>query len=140
MISRDPSVPLEEDELVAEVTANGIPDAADARAAIRATLNVLGQRLTDDESRHLGRCLSTDLARYLDACEYAGDFDDDAFYARVQRREHTRAAIAREDADVVLRALAEAVGEDTRRLMRRALPAHVAERFALPIEPPPPAS
>ena len=67
----------------------GIPDRAAAERALRATLGILGQRLTDDEARDLATELPDELGHVVDQSQYDGDFDGAEFYERMRRREKT---------------------------------------------------
>jgi uncharacterized protein (DUF2267 family) len=128
--------------LRARIIDNGIwpPDAAER--ALRSTLSVLGQRLTDDEALALAACLPEQLARVVDQSEYSaydGDFDAVEFYERVRRREKTPAGPSHEHVNVVLQALGATLDEGLRRRLARALPKAIGDQL-LPAdfgEPPP---
>jgi uncharacterized protein (DUF2267 family) len=126
-------------ELLDKVMQGGIPDPAIAEQALRATLLVLGERLTDDEASAVAATLPEKWARVVDQSEYDRDFDDDEFYDRVGRREKTSLGVAREHADVVLRAASEALDEGLRTRLLRALPEAIGRRLRAPEigEPPP---
>lgn len=117
------------DEILARITATGIPDPGDARSALGATLGVLGQRLTDEEAKALGRLLPDELAAVLDRHEYGGAFGAEEFFERVRRRERTRASAAREDADTVLAVIGELATPEVARQLERALPERLARNL-----------
>lgn len=125
--------------LVDRIMDAGIPDRAAAQLALRAVLATLGQRLTDDEAHALASNLSGELARLVDRGDYDCDFDAAEFYERMRRRERTSPGTAREHADVVLRAVGEALGEELRQRTARRLPDAIARRLLPPEvgEPPP---
>jgi len=107
----------------------GLPDRLTAELALRATLGALAARLTKDEAEALSARLPPMLARVVELVEYEGDLDADTIYERVGRRSGTPTRIAREQADVVLAALAEHLDDELKRRLVRALPEPIAERF-----------
>lgn len=118
----------------------GGADESAAEQALRATLIVLGQRLTDDESRALRTDLPEKLAAVVAQSEYDGDFDAAELYERVRRRQpELSAGMARERTEVVLRVLTGVLSDEVVQRLVRALPADLG-RHLLPIEvgePPP---
>jgi hypothetical protein len=72
--------------LIDSVVAHGIPDRPQAERTLRATLSVLGERLSDDEAAALGKALPAELARLVDQSEYDSDFSAADFYERTRRR------------------------------------------------------
>lgn len=113
---------LSSSELVDHIVRIGIPDRHVAEGALRATLHVLGQRLTQDEAVALASSLPNALAKARDPNEYDGDFDAAEFYERVRRRRGAAPGEAREQTDVVLVALGEVINDDVRARVVRALP------------------
>lgn len=122
------------DELTSAVMRR-MPGAEAARTAsvVRATLAVLGERLTSDEARALAGALGEDLGGVVARSTYAGDFDADELYERVRRRERVSPSLAREHVHVVVREVAARMGDAERRRIVRALP----EELAVLFEPPP---
>jgi len=120
----------------------GIADPGVAEKALRLTLSVLGQRLTDDEALALAARLPEELARVVEQSEYSdsdGEFDATEFYERVRRRERTPSGTAREHVNVVLQALGAALDDELRRRLVRALPKPIGDQL-VPAdfgEPPP---
>lgn len=96
---------MKEHELVSAVRAStGIANSDDAERAVRATLQVLGRRLTGGETRHLASQLPPDLAGVLPEQGAGERFDVEEFYRRVaaeeggectpqQARQHARAVV-----------------------------------------------
>jgi uncharacterized protein (DUF2267 family) len=117
----------------------GIPDRSVAERALRATLRVLGERLTEDEAHALASRLPDELAGVVDRAEYDSDFDAAELYARVGRRMHVDLGEAHERADVALRVIGTVLDDDLRRRLAHALPVPIAERLYEPElgEPPP---
>jgi uncharacterized protein (DUF2267 family) len=117
---------------------DGVSERGAAHSAVRATLSVLGQRLTDDEAQMLGARMPGELARLLDQSEYDGAFDAAELYERVRKRQGVSAGIARERVDIVLRAIGENLDDEVRKHLLRALPAAIGEQL-IPreIAPPP---
>lgn len=119
--------------------AGGLPDEGTARRALRVTLAVLGERLTDDEACALASRLPKTLAAALDDAEYDGDFDAAEFYERVRRREGATPGFAHEDADVALRAIGTVLDTDLQTRLLRALPDGIARHLVpRPVGTPPP--
>ncbi|MBX3234160.1 MAG: hypothetical protein KIT84_40105 [Labilithrix sp.] len=102
-------IPITYDALVELTVGRGVPSRAAAELAVRTTLAMLGQLLTDDEAAFLARRLAPELARLLERSEADVDVD--------------------ERAQVVLRVLGESVDEDARRLLVRVLPAELARHL-----------
>jgi uncharacterized protein (DUF2267 family) len=128
-------------KLVARIIDTGVSNPDLAERALRSTLSVLGERLTDDEALALTACLPEELARVVEQSEYGddGDFDAAEFYERVSRRENTSASVAREHVNVVLQALGAELDDALRRRLVRALPKPIGEQL-IPAdfgEPPP---
>jgi uncharacterized protein (DUF2267 family) len=115
--------------LVDRILSEGIPDRVLAERALRSTLRVLGERLTDDEAGAVAARLPEELARIVDQAEYDGDFDDAEFYERVRRRAKTAPGTAREHADVVLRAIGEAIDDELRARLVRVLPGSLGRQL-----------
>ncbi len=111
--------------LIEHVQSGGIADWAVARRAVGATLAVLGSRLHDHDASTLAARLAPELARIVEAEEYAADFDADELYERVRQRTGAPAGQAREQTDIVLRALGEVL--DAREIARleRVLPERI---------------
>jgi uncharacterized protein (DUF2267 family) len=115
------------DLLMARLAERGLADDETARAALRATLAVLGERLVEDEGRALANVLPADLAAIIESSAYDADISADELFERVGRRLRTNASRAREDAEIVLAALGECMTLDVRRRIARGLPEQAAE-------------
>jgi uncharacterized protein (DUF2267 family) len=120
---------IEHATLIEHVMRTGLPDRLTAELALRATIGALGPRLTKDEAEALASRLPEPLAFIVARCEHEADLDADAIYERVGRRSGTPTRIAREQADIVLAALAAHLDDELKRRLIRALPEPLAERF-----------
>lgn len=107
---------------VDHVRAGGIGDYGSARKMIGATLAVIGSRLTDDEAGKLASKLSPELARVVEQEDYDSEFDAAELYERVRRRTGAPPGLAREQTDVVLRALGELLDTTELGRLARVLP------------------
>ena len=116
-------------DLIDALARDGMCDPRIARRIIEATVAVLGERLTVDESASLSTAFAEPLRLVLQRASYQGDFGPDEMYARIRRRAAVDAALAREQAQVVLAAIGRAVPDDVARRLERALPRDVAELF-----------
>lgn len=125
--------------LVEHVQAGGISDWAVARKALGATLAVLGSRLTDDEAGKLASRLAPELARIVEQEDYDADFDAAELYERVRQRSGAPPGLAREQTDVVLRALGELLGATELGRLARVLPEPIVRALRGPeeVEAPP---
>lgn len=108
--------------LVDHVQAGGISDWSMARKTLGATLAVLASRLTDDEASKLASRLAPELARIVDGEDYDSDFDAAELYERVRQRTGAAPGLAREQTDIVLRALGEVLDEPELVRLARVLP------------------
>ena len=105
----------------------GIDTHEHAENAVRATLTVLGRRLST-EADDLAAQLPPELAEYLHAGPEVERFDLDEFYRRVAAEEGTGCSPeqARQHARAVTAALREAVGAEYRHLLAQ-LPTDYAD-------------
>jgi uncharacterized protein (DUF2267 family) len=125
--------------LLDSIVAHGLPDRSQAERALRATVRVLGERLTDDEASALGTGLPAELSRMLDQSEYDGDFSASDFYERTRRRIRATPGRTREAIEVVLRVLGDQLDEARRDCLIRTLPPDVGRHLApLELDAPPP--
>src|SRR5689334_38693 len=85
----------------------GFVRAADAEAAIRATLEALGAALLPSERGAVSEHLSQDLREVLESAAHLPELELPAFYGRVEHHERVSAGRAREHAQVVCKALSE---------------------------------
>lgn len=128
-------IPTSDDELLHEVMRRGaLASEDDAARVVRATLAVLGERLTLDEAQAVAGALPGALARVVTESGYDGDFDAAELVERVRRREGGSPGFAREHVHVVLAAIARHLDDGARRRVARALPAGLAELFAAPTD------
>lgn len=109
-----------------------------ARHAVDATLKSLRRGLVDDEADWLSLDLGPELAAPLVREIYAGGLSLDEFYRWVGRFSGLRRSVAKEQAQVVCRALTECLSPAAVARLRRSLP-ELASLFTIP-EPERPAS
>jgi uncharacterized protein (DUF2267 family) len=114
-------------DLLAE---RGLTDEARARAALHATLAVLGERLVEDEALALAQELPDELAKIVATSEYDSDFTAEELFDRVGRREHASGGRVREEAEIVLAVVGECLSADRRQRIARGLPGLAAQLFA----------
>jgi len=115
------------DTILDRLAERGLTDDATARAALHATLAVIGERLVEDEARALAEVLPDELAMLVATNDYDGDFDDAELFERVSRRAHERSGRAREEAEIVLAVLGDCLGAERRRRIARGLPSLAAQ-------------
>jgi len=115
--------------LVEHVRQGGIPDWCAARKALGATLGTLGTRLTDDEASALASRLPPELARVVEEEDYDHDFDAEELYERVCRRTGAPPGLAREQTDIVLRAMGEVLDASILSRLTRVLPEPCTRNF-----------
>ena len=108
-----------------------------ARRAWRATLQALRGGLTEDEADWLAIDLGPELAAPLVSVVQPVELTPDVFYRSVARFAGLRQSVAREQAQVVCRVLAELLSFSTIGRLRRSVP-RLASLFALPEAAPPP--
>ena len=114
------------DTILDRLAERGLTDDAIARAALHATLAVIGERLVEDEARALAEGLPDELAMLVATSEYDSSFDDDELFERVSRRAHERCGRAREEAEIVLGVLGDCLGAERRGRIARGLPSLAA--------------
>jgi uncharacterized protein (DUF2267 family) len=129
-------------QLLQRVMDHGLPDHEIAVHAIRVTLHLLGQRLTDDEALSLAAALAPKLERIVDASEYDRQLDGPELYARATQALGASSGRAHEAVDVVVRELGTLVPSDLRRRLYHALPYGLADllmsaQLGAPAEYPP---
>jgi uncharacterized protein (DUF2267 family) len=108
-----------------------------ARRAWRATLQALRSGLTEDEADWLAIDLGPELAAPLVGAVPSVELTPDTFYRAVARFAGLRQGLAREQAQVVCRTLAELLTVSSVARLRRSVP-RLSSLFALPEAPPPP--
>jgi uncharacterized protein (DUF2267 family) len=106
-----------------------------ARRALTATLASLGERLFEEERKHIVAELSPDIASLLLQRGSAQKASLDAFVASVARRERVRASLAIEHAQIVCAVIAELLLPSTRQVLCKKLP-ELAQLFEVPKQPP----
>jgi uncharacterized protein (DUF2267 family) len=109
---------------------DGLDDRAVAKHALRSTLIAFAERLTDDETASLAAALPPELSAIVRSTSYDGEIDAAELFERVRRREKVGAGVARERAQIVLRALAEHLPEDVLTRLRRHLPGDIGALLA----------
>lgn len=110
----------------------GFAGRAEAMRAIRATVMAIGERLRDDERAAFERNLPPSTFAALERVAYLGDFDRDELYARVARHEAVSPGFALEHAQIVCRALAEALPEGALVHLRKELGTTIASLLEVP--------
>lgn len=113
-------------------------DESMARHALDATLKALRRALVDDEADWLALDLGLELATPLVRGIYTRRLSLDEFYRWVARFSGLRRSVAKEQSQVVCRALTECLSPGTVARLRRSLP-DLASLFTLP-DPERPAS
>jgi uncharacterized protein (DUF2267 family) len=108
-------------------------DESEARRALLAVVEVIGSLLTSDERGVVARELPTELANTVSNALTHPSGDWHEFNRRVARAEGVRLGQAIEHAEVVCRALSEALSHSTRSRLQKALPT-LADLFELPEE------
>jgi uncharacterized protein (DUF2267 family) len=127
-------------DLLDALAGAGLPDRATARRIVDATLAVLGERLTSDESAALCACLAPGPRGILAESSFDASFDAAELYERVRKRAGVSAGLAREQAQVVVQTIGRAAPAGTVRRLARALPPELASLFEpqeAPEVPPP---
>lgn len=132
---------IETKKLVEDLVDAGLTRAT-AKRSVRATLAVLGERLTSDEARWLASRFVGEGKLLLEEARHDPNIDANELFARVQRRltRGVSLAIARERAEVVLASLGRRASPEIRARLERALPPDLAAllRPRELGEPPPP--
>jgi len=122
-------------EAVQRRTGLGTPELAGR--VIEVTLEVLRQRLVDDEAAALAGELPERIGQILRGGAYEGDFGVEELYRRVKAREGVPLGFAAEHAQAALQVLGEHIDGELRLRLQRHLPEY-AELFEPRQEPPPP--
>jgi uncharacterized protein (DUF2267 family) len=107
----------------------GFHDRSAAAEASRATVAVLGERLTHDEASRIAESLPEPLRSELSGATYDGEFDAAELFERVRRRSGRSPGRAREEAQLVCAALGRMLPEDDLRMLDRHLPHELARLF-----------
>ncbi len=100
-----------------------------AVAAIRATLNTLGDRLYGGEAHNLASQLPFEIGRYLEEGILSEDFGMDEFFERASLREGVELPDAIHHARVVMDVLREAVSPELLSKVRDQLPREYDQLF-----------
>ncbi len=110
------------DELVDRMTTLGFdrPDAA--RRALDAALGAVAEALTEEESAALAANLPEPLAQIVREVSFDGVVDASELYERARRRGGVAPGCGIEHTQIALRVLGDALDEETRTRLRRALP------------------
>lgn len=121
---------MKEHEFVSAVRAStGLASTDDAERAVRATLQVLGRRLTGGETRHLASQLPPKLAGVLPEEGVGERFGIDEFYRRVAEEEGEGCTPqqARQHARAVFTAMRNALPQGELKDVTAQLPADYAD-------------
>ena len=81
----------------------------EAVRAVHATLETLGERIVEDEARHLASQLPQEIGAYLRQADTTDRFSLDEFFQRVAKREDVDLPDATHHARAVISVLTEAV-------------------------------
>lgn len=121
---------MHHDQFVGHVQSRaGLPSRGDAEAAIRATLETLGERLQMESAAHLAAQLPPEIGRHLRQAEEFEHLTLDQFYGRIAHRESADLEHATLHAQVVMHTIAEAVTPGLIGKMARQLPPEYAALF-----------
>lgn len=121
---------MQQHEFVAAVReSSGLPDAASAERAVKATLSVLGRRLSGGEAKDLAAQLPGELKEQFPADGPGEPFDVAIFYERVAAEEggDVTPAQARQHARAVAKGLEVALSDGEWRNFTSQLPADYAD-------------
>lgn len=123
---------MKEHELISAVQASApLADVGEAEQAVRATLEVLGQRLTGGEPGDLAAQLPPALAEMLPSRGAGDPFSVEEFYRRVAKTEGSHDPLAaRRHARAVAGALKSALSPGELRDVLAQLPADYEDLFA----------
>jgi uncharacterized protein (DUF2267 family) len=109
---------------------SGFETDEDAARAMRATLNVLGRSIPEDDKELLFRDLPEEITTALANARYDRTRGLEAIGRLVSRKgNNTSLGVALEHVQVVCEVLSEVMGEDARKLLPKHLPLEVAELF-----------
>src|SRR5262245_28207369 len=98
------------EDVCARTGGDGVRDLAER--AVRATLEAVGERLSDNDARQLADLLPAPLSRFLGHPGHHAAFSPSALYQHVEEEVPERLGIAVEHARVVCEVLGEALGPD----------------------------
>lgn len=121
---------MQQDEFVSAVReSTGLPDAASAERAVKATLSVLGQRLAGGEAQNLSAQLPGELKELMPTDGPGERFDVTTFYERVAAEEggEVTTAQARQHARAVAKGLETALSGGEWRDFTSQLPTDYAD-------------
>ncbi|MBX5476582.1 MAG: DUF2267 domain-containing protein [Clostridia bacterium] len=103
---------MNHDKFIGEVQHKArLASRGEAEAAVRATLQTLGERLTEGAARNLAAQLPREIGEYLETAEHGERFGVDEFVERVSLREGADPPRAAYHARAVLDVLRGAVSE-----------------------------
>ena len=120
-------MPIDEQTLIQHLQSLApFVDASQARRAFDATLEALRSGLTDDEADWIAIDLGPELAAPLQRQRHAGELTLNQFHQRVGRCAKLERNAAKEQAQVVCRALAELLPQPTVQRLKKHLPALAA--------------
>jgi uncharacterized protein (DUF2267 family) len=110
-----------EDTLLAQIERQGL-SSEQAGMALRATLEALGAALVENERCAVSATLPAALRQSFDTRAHLPDLDLEGFFQRVRRHERTPAGRSREHAQIVCRALSEALPAEVVVLLTKHVP------------------
>ncbi|GCE49735.1 uncharacterized protein (DUF2267 family) [Thermosporothrix hazakensis] len=125
---------MQHDEFIGQVQHRGrMSSRGDAEAAVRATLQTLGERLAGGEAKDLASQLPSQMAEYvLSGLAGMGErFNLDEFFLRVADREGVDLPKATFHAKAVMSVLQEAITKGELRDIRSQLPPEYSSLFAV---------
>lgn len=95
--------------------------------AIHATLETLGERISEDEARHIAAQLPHEIGPYLEQADKTESFELDEFFQRVAKKENVDYPDSVYHARVVIDVLLEAITPDQADHLRAQLPGEYEE-------------
>ncbi len=102
-------------------------------AAVRATLETLGERLYGGEAHNLASQLPFEIGRFLEESIYSEDFAIEEFFLRVSLREGADIPTAMRHARIVMEVLGEAVSPALMAKVKDQLPEDFKRDLFVPI-------
>lgn len=129
---------FDEHELVTRVSEEGGIGSLDLSSrVIRATLSTLGERLGDEDATALARTLPEPFGDLVAWARHGGSFGPAEFYERVRKLDREPRGFGLEHAQVVLRVVGNALPDELRARLTKALPGEIARvmepaRFGAP--------
>jgi uncharacterized protein (DUF2267 family) len=136
----DSTITLDVEALLARIRdLTGLGTSKEAGPVLDATLSALGERLHEQDRRAIAKVLPARFARPLLSGQWPGEFELEELYRRVARAEGVNLGFALEHVQTTCRALGEALPDEVRGMLARALPpsfAALLQPFVADVTPP----